>query len=54
MRYLTVTLTLRLVADVSGVIRWFIDASHAVHPDMKGHTGGTMTMGKDSRRVKEI
>ena len=25
---------------------WSIDASYAVHPDMKSHTGMTMTMGK--------
>jgi hypothetical protein len=50
MRYLqgTVTLTLRLAADGSGNVEWYIDASHAVHFDMKGHTGGTMTMGKGS------
>ena len=23
-----------------------MDASYAVHPDMKGHTGATMTLGK--------
>jgi hypothetical protein len=50
MRYLqgTVSLTLRLAADGSGNVAWHIDASHAVHFDMKGHTGGTMTMGKGS------
>ena len=51
MRYLqgTVSLKLTLVADASGVIQGYIDASHAVHPDMKGHTGGTMTMGEGIR-----
>jgi hypothetical protein len=50
MRYLqgTVSLTLRLAADGSGNVTWHIDASHAVHFDMKGHTGGTMSMGKGS------
>ena len=50
MRYLqgTVDLKLRLAADGSGNVEWYIDASHAVHFDMKGHTGGTMTMGKGS------
>jgi hypothetical protein len=50
MRYLqsTIYLKLKLVADGSGVISWWVDASYAVHPDMKGHTGGTMSMGKGS------
>jgi hypothetical protein len=27
---------------------WWVDASYAVHPDMKSHTGGTMSLGKGS------
>mgnify|MGYP000305707936 CR=1 FL=1 len=26
-------------------VRWWVDASYAVHPDMKSHTGGAMSMG---------
>jgi hypothetical protein len=50
MRYLqgTVELKLRLSADGSGQVRWWVDSSFAVHIDMKGHTGGTMSMGKGS------
>jgi hypothetical protein len=29
-------------------IRWWIDASFAVHPDMHSHTGSTMSLGKGS------
>ena len=29
-------------------MRWWIDASYAVHPDMRGHTGATMSMGNGS------
>jgi hypothetical protein len=29
-------------------VKWWIDASFAVHPDMKSHTGGTMSLGKGS------
>jgi hypothetical protein len=29
-------------------IRWWVDASYAVHPDLKSHTGATMTLGKGS------
>ena len=36
-------LTLR--ADGTGDLRWYIDASFAMHPDFRSHTGATMTMG---------
>lgn len=39
---------LTLEANSLQVIKWHIDASFAVHPDMKGHTGGAMTLGKGS------
>jgi hypothetical protein len=50
MKYLqaTLDLKLRLSADGSGCIHWWVDASFAVHLDMKGHTGGTMSLGKGS------
>jgi hypothetical protein len=50
MRYVqgTIELVLTLSADGSGAIRWWVDASYGVHADMKGHTGGTMSMGKGS------
>ncbi len=41
----TCGLPLILAADGTGVLSWYVDASFAVHPDMKGHTGGAMTMG---------
>ena len=47
MRYLngTAELCLTLAADGSNIVRWYGDASFAVHSDMKSHTGGVMTMG---------
>jgi hypothetical protein len=39
-------LPLILGADGTGVLSWYVDASFAVHPDMRGHTGGAMTMGR--------
>ena len=30
------------------LLLWFPDAAFAVHPDMKSHTGGSLTMGKGS------
>ena len=43
----TPSYALTLKDDGDGV-KWWIDAAFAVHPDMRGHTGGTMTMGKGS------
>ena len=49
-RYLRHTLYMCLVLskDDTDSIRWWIDASCAVHPDMRGHTGATMSMGNGS------
>jgi hypothetical protein len=41
-------LYLTLEADTGVDIKWWIDASFAVHPDMKSHTGATMSLGKGS------
>jgi hypothetical protein len=45
--YLCSTRGLRLIlaANGTGVLSWYVNALFAVHPDMKGHTGGAMTMG---------
>ena len=37
---------LTLWANDDGIVRWWIDASYAVHNDMKGHTGATLLLGK--------
>jgi hypothetical protein len=50
-RYFLSTLNMPLTLeanDVVRVIKWHIDAAFAVHPDMKGHTRGNMTLGKGS------
>jgi hypothetical protein len=26
-------------------VRWWVDAAYAVHPDMKSHTGGALSLG---------
>jgi histone deacetylase 1/2 len=50
MRFLRGTINdpLTLEADNLSLIKWWIDAAYAVHPDMKSHTNGTMTLGKGS------
>ena len=35
-----------LSADGSGVLMWYVDASFAVHPNMRSHTVGVFTMGR--------
>jgi hypothetical protein len=35
-----------LGADNKGLLMWYVDASFAVHPNMRGHTGGGLTLGK--------
>ena len=47
MRYLKQTSKdcLTLKADGTGDLKWYVDASFAVHPDLRSHTGATMTMG---------
>jgi Reverse transcriptase (RNA-dependent DNA polymerase) len=48
MKYLrgTVNMPLTLEATNVQIIKWWVDVSFAVHPDMKSHTGGAMTLGK--------
>ena len=50
MKYLqgTRSLPLTLRVEDDGKLQWWIDASYAVHPNMRGHTGATMSMGKGS------
>jgi hypothetical protein len=50
MAFLKATLNdvIRLESDGLKIIRWFIDASFAIHGDYHGHTGAGMTLGKGS------
>ncbi len=47
-RYLRGSLTLPLIlrADSVPVPKWWVDGSHATHPNMHGHTGGCMSLGQ--------
>ena len=42
----TPTLFLTLEGNSDMKMIWRADGSHAVHPDMRGHTGGIFTLGK--------
>ena len=39
-------LPLILSADGSHILKWWIDAAFAVHPNMRGHSGGGLSMGR--------
>ena len=49
-RYLHGTQQLYLVLGLhdEGNVKWWIDASYAVHHDIQGHTGASMTIGHGS------
>ena len=38
--------SLILSTDNSVILKWYIDGSHAVHPNMRVNTGGGLTMGR--------
>ncbi len=40
-----VDLPLTLGATSSGVLHWYVDTAFAVHPNMRGHSGGALTLG---------
>ena len=44
-----IKLPLILRADGVNVLKLWLDASYADHDNMRGHTGGTITMGKYGR-----
>jgi len=48
LRYLQSTKNMCLTIEASDILNplWWADASFAVHPDKKSHTGGVMTLGK--------
>jgi len=43
----TITLALILCATVGlGILKWWVDASFCVHPNMRGHSGGGLSLGQ--------
>ena len=47
MKYIQGTIGLPLIfsIDKTGNIKWYVDASFAVHKDMRSHANGFMTIG---------
>jgi hypothetical protein len=48
MKYLRGThmLPLILSANGTGILKWWVDAAFAVHPNMQGHSGGGLSLGR--------
>jgi hypothetical protein len=44
--YGTIDLMLTISADNLTVIKWWVDASYAIHPNMKSHTGAALSLGR--------
>jgi hypothetical protein len=42
----TKNLPLILSAASTGILKWWVDGSFAVHPGMRGHTGGGLSLGR--------
>jgi hypothetical protein len=40
------TLPLILSANGTGILKWWVDAAFAVHPNMQGHSGGGLSLGR--------
>jgi hypothetical protein len=48
MKYLRGTRMLPLIlsANRTGILKWWVDAAFAVHPNMQGHSGGGLSLGR--------
>jgi hypothetical protein len=48
MKYLRGTRALPLIlsANGTGILKWWVDAAFAVHPNMRGHSGGGLSLGR--------
>ena len=44
----TINLPLILREDILTVIKWWVDASYASHPDIRGHSGATILLRRGS------
>jgi hypothetical protein len=45
-KYLETLPPLVLSASGTGILKWWVDGSFTVHPAMRGHTGGGLTIGR--------
>ena len=50
----TIHMKLTLKIDAMNILCWFIDSSHQVHDDCKGHTGGLLQWGRGPYAVPPL
>ena len=41
----TIDLSLIINANGTGMLKWYVDGLYRIHPNMKGHSGGGLSMG---------
>ena len=41
----TIDLPLTLSANGTGMLKWYVHGSYGIHPNMRGHSGGGLSMG---------
>ena len=41
----TIDLALTLSVNGTGMLKWYVDGSYGVHPNIRGHSGGGLSMG---------
>jgi len=46
MQYIRNTKNMTLIIEPDDEVKWWVDSSYTVHPDMKSHTGIYMTLGE--------
>jgi len=46
MKYICSTRGITLTMEAGDRLKWWVDSSYAVHPDMRSHSGIFMTLGK--------
>lgn len=46
MMYIRGTRKLPLILSANGILKWWIDGSFTVHPNMRGHTRGGLSLGR--------
>jgi hypothetical protein len=49
-------LKLRLSMKIMGLLKWYVNGSHNIHPDCRGHRGALFSMakGSDHELFKEV
>ena len=49
MRYIIGTRTLPLILSTNGrgILKWWVDALFSIHPNIRGHSSGVLSLGRE-------